>query len=117
MIRLRKPVKLLEWGQGTNTTNQRWEEMANGKILVAKREHGVMNMQVEIDGAFTKKNPKDDSVKVAQLGEGMAPHAEKWGTITDRWGEVAMGKIKNVDSSGSKSVVHIEITAATKVTK
>ncbi len=115
MIRLRKPVKLLEWGIGTNTTNQRWEEFASGKILVAKRREGVMNMEVEVD-AVNKRNLKDDSVKVAQLGEGMAPHAEKWGAIPDRWGEVAFGKIKAIDTSGGKPVVHIEISAATKVT-
>jgi hypothetical protein len=115
MIKLKKPVKLLEWQVGTNTTNQRWEEMGQGKILSAKRQQGLTNLVVEINGVFKKSNLKDDSVKVAQLGEGIAPHAEKWGKITDRWGEVAMGTIKSVQPSSNKSVVHIEISSATKI--
>jgi len=115
MIRPNKPVKLLEWGLGTNTMNQRWEDMAEGSILSAKRQDGVMEMVVEIKGSLNKKNSQDSTVKVAQLGEGMAPLSERWGIIKPRWGEVAMGKLKSVESVGNKSRVHIEIDAATKV--
>ena len=32
MIRLGKPVQILQWGEGTNTTNQRWQEIAKGRF-------------------------------------------------------------------------------------
>jgi hypothetical protein len=114
-IRLRKPVRLLEWGTGTNTTNQKWEPCGEGKIQSCKRKNNVTTMVVEVDGKFQKQNLRDDTIKVAQLGEGMAPHAEKWGAVKDRWGEVAMGMLKGIDSSGAKTVLTIEIPAATKV--
>lgn len=117
MIRLNKPVKLLEWGEGTNTTNQRWEEMGEGSIKSAKRKEYITMMVVEVKGSIAKRNIRDDSVKVAQLGEGMAPHAERWGTIKDRWGEVAMGKIKSIESSGGNTLIQIEIKNATKMGK
>ena len=72
-------------------------------------------MVVELKGQLNKNNQQDDHVKVAQLGEGMAPYAERWGKIKARWGEVAMGRLKSVESAGNKSRVHIEISAATKV--
>jgi hypothetical protein len=114
-IRLRKPVKLLEWGTGTNTTNQKWEQCGEGRIQSCKRKDGFTTMIVDLTGKFEKQNLRDDTVKVAQLGEGMAPHAEKWGAIKDRWGEVAMGLLKSIDNTGGKTVVTIEIPAATKV--
>lgn len=117
MIRPNKPVKLLEWGLGTNTTNQVWAEIGEGTIVSAKRSGGVMNMVVELKGQLNKKNSESDYIKVAQMGEGMTPYAERWGKIKSRWGEVAMGKLKSVESAGSKSRVHIEIDAATKVGK
>src|SRR6185295_9659269 len=116
-IRLHKPVKLLEWGTGTNTTNQRWIEFGEGKIQSCKRKENITTMVVELKGPFKKENLRDDTVKVAQLGEGMAPHAEKWGEIKDRCGEVAMGKIKGIDNAAGNAVVSIEISAATKVSR
>jgi hypothetical protein len=117
MIRVNKPVKLLEWGAGTNTTNQRWEEMGEGTIKSAKRKDGVTTLIVAVKGSINKRNVRDDSVKVAQLGEGMTPHAERWGKIADRWGEVAMGKLKSIDTTEGTTVINIEIKAATKVGK
>jgi len=108
MIRPNKPVKLLEWGEGTNTLNQVWHELAEGQILSAKRRDGVMIMVVEVKGAVGKKNPKDDAIKVAQKGEGMTARS-------DKWGEVAMGRLKSIDASAGKTVVQIEIQQATKV--
>jgi len=114
MIRTDKPVKLLEWDLGTNTTNQRWQDIGKGVILSTKRKDGVTTMVVEIEGRLQKQNPNDNTVKVAQLEEGMAPRAKKWGEITPRWGEVAMGKISSIEEQGFKSKVNIEISAATK---
>jgi hypothetical protein len=114
-IRLRKPVRLLEWGTGTNTTNQKWEQCGEGKIQSCKRKDGVTTMVVEMTSKFEKRNLRDDTVKVAQLGEGMAPHAEKWGVVKDRWGEVAMGLLKAIQNDGGRTVITIEIPAATKV--
>jgi hypothetical protein len=45
----------------------------------------------------------------------MAPHAEKWGVVKDRWGEVAMGLLKAIQNDGGRTVITIEIPAATKV--
>jgi hypothetical protein len=117
MIRINKPVKLLEWGEGTNTTNQRWQEIADGKIVSINKENRHTLMQVEIKGRLAKQNPKDDNIKVAQTGEGMAPFAERWGKITPRWGEIAMGRIRSVDDRSIKSIITIEIPTATKVSR
>src|SRR5215470_13722503 len=108
MIRLNRPVKLLEWGEGTNTLNQRWEEIGEGNILSSKRKAGVTTMVVEVKGAVQKKNPKDDSVKVVQRGEGMTARSQMWG-------EVALGRLKSIDSAAGRSLVSLEISAATKV--
>lgn len=108
MIRLNKPVKLLEWGEGVNTLNQVWNEMASGQIVSARRKDGVMTMVVEVSGSVVKKNAKDDAIKVAQQGEGMTARSQKWG-------EVAMGRLKGLETAGGKTTVQIEIAAATKV--
>ncbi len=108
MIRPNKPVKLLEWGAGTNTLNQVWNELAEGDILSAKRQDGVMTMVVQVKGAVGKKNPADDAIKVAQKGEGMTSHS-------DKWGEVAMGRLKAIEALAGKTIVQVEIEAATKV--
>ena len=114
MIRLNKPVKLLEWGEGTNTMNQRWEEIAEGKILSAKQANQNTTVIVEVKGPVNKKNQQNDWVKMSQLNEGIAPLAVRWGKITPRWGEVAMGKLKKVTAEQNKSLVEIEISTATK---
>ena len=110
MIRLNKPVKLLEWGAGTNTLNQRWDEIAEGSILSANRRAGVTLMVVQVKGVIEKQNRKDDSIKVVQQGEGLTARSQMWG-------EVAMGKLKAIESAGGRSIVQIEIQSATKIGK
>jgi hypothetical protein len=111
MIREHKPVKLLEWGEGTNTLNQVWTEMGQGKISgPVKRKDGVTTMVVELNGNVEKKNAKDNSVKVAQIGEGMT-------ACSDKWGEVASGTLKSLTNSGGKTIAIVLITNATKVSK
>jgi len=111
MIRLGKPVKLLEWGEGTTTLNQRWTELAKGSLRAKpKVMAGVTVLTIEVDGTFKKQNEKDDWIKIAQPGEGMTP-------ASDTWGEVAMGRLKSVDNQGGKTIVHIELKNATKIGK
>ena len=109
MIRIGKPVKLLEWGEGTKTTTQCWTEVGQGNLRAQpKVKMGVTVLEVELDGAFSKKNEKDDSIKVVQQGEGMTPGS-------DKWGEVAVGRLKAVESESGKNVVYIELKNATKI--
>ena len=109
MIRLGKPVQLLEWGQGTNTTNQVWTVFAEGSIEGKPRTtDGVTDVVVAINGKFDKKNGGDDYVKIMQQGEGMTPASQKWG-------EVAMGTLSNVEESGGKTLVYIALRGAIKV--
>jgi len=108
MIRLGKPVKLLEWGVGTNTTNQRWIEFGSGNIVgKPKCVDGITTLIVELDKAGEKSNPADDSIKVAQCGECMTPLDEK------AWGEVAFGRLKSIDGK----TVEVEVKVAVKVGK
>ena len=132
MIRLSKPVQLLEWGEGTNTLNQRWEKIGEGRIvnrtgsLVQLIWHaiqvfvkwillkwrptpvGLTTLVVELDGKLTRKNSKDDTVKVVQQGEGMTP-------TSNQWGEVAVGRLKSIESGVGKTRVLLEIRGATKI--
>ena len=111
MIRIGKPVKLLEWGEGTTTLNQRWIEAAKGNLRTSpKVKMGVTVLAVVIDGSFKKTNDKDDWLKIAQPGEGMTP-------TPDKWGEVAMGRLKSVEQEGGKQVVYIEFKNAIKINK
>jgi hypothetical protein len=106
MIRIRKPVRLLEWGEGTNTTNQVWTPIGDGRIVRHQKKAGSTTFTIEMNQAFTKKNSKDNTIKIAQQSEGMAANST-------RWGEVAMGVVKSVESGGK--VVNIEVSAATKI--
>lgn len=107
MIRLGKPVQLCEWGAGTNTLNQVWTPCGTGSLVAGpKVKMGATEVTVNIQGSFEKKNPKDDSIKIMQQGEGMTP-------ASDKWGEVAMGRIKSV----SGNTVVIEVKTAMKVGK
>ncbi len=115
MIRVNKPVKLLEWGEGTSTVNQNWREIGQGKILSHHRQQGIMELVIEVEGSFEKKNQADNSIKIAQFGEGMAPYSIKWGRVKTRWGEVATGKLKAINVGVGKSQVSIVIDAATKI--
>lgn len=104
MIRLSKPVKLYEWGEGTNTTNQIWSEVGTGQIVSAKTRDGITTLTVELAAQLAKKNDRDNSIKMAQLGEGMTARSE-------RWGEVAVGYLK----STAGKTVEIEVPFATKI--
>ncbi len=111
MIKLSKPVQILQWGEGTNTTNQRWIEIAKGKFASRpKTVLGTTTIMIELEGGINKVDAKReiDFVKIMQKGEGMTPHA-------DRWGEVAMGTIKGVVSDNGRQILQIETQAATKV--
>jgi hypothetical protein len=110
MIRLGKPVQVLEWGVGTNTTNQNWNEIAKGRLFgKPKTKLGITTIAIEIEGSLSRKNNgANEFVKVMQQGEGMTPHS-------DRWGEVAMGSIAAVKNEGGKTVLEITTDAAMKV--
>jgi len=111
MIRLGKPVKLLEWGEGTTTLTQVWTDVGGGNLRAKPKVYaGTTLLMVELDGQFTKKNTKDDWLKIIQQGEGMTPASQKWG-------EVAMGRLKSVENEGGKSVAYIELKNATKIGK
>lgn len=109
MIRLGKPVKLLEWGTGTTTMTQRWMDLGKGSLRAkAKVKAGTTVIAIELDGALNKTNDKDDWVKLLQPGEGLTP-------VGDSWGEVAMGRLKSVENEGGRSVAYIELKNATKI--
>jgi hypothetical protein len=109
MIRLKKPVQLLEWGQGTNTLNQTWRVIGHGKISSKpKTVDGITTMIVAVDGPLNRENLKEDAIKVQQQGEGMTPG-------TDHWGEVAVGKLKSIKDSGSRTVIQIALKGAIKI--
>jgi len=125
MIRMSKPVQLLEWGEGTNTTNQRWEKIADGKLvdqsrsflslfvewLFLKRKPGTVatrTLVVAVDGTLQRKNSKDEAIKIQQQGEGMTP-------TSDRWGEVAVGRLKSIESEAGKTMVYVEVKGAVKI--
>jgi hypothetical protein len=109
MIRLGKEIQLLEWGLGTSTVTQNWNIIGTGTLKAKpKNKMGATLITVELDGAVEKKNAKDDSLKIMQRGEGMTPNS-------DKWGEVAMGRIKTMTPSGGKTIVEIEIKSAMKI--
>ena len=111
MIRLGKPVRLLEWGEGTNTKNQNWEVIGQGVLHnQPKRYAGLTTLMVEVEGSVIKKNQKDNHIKVSQPGEGMLP-------VGDNWGEVAMGTLKSIESKNGKTVVQIELHGAAKLVR
>ncbi|MBX3075885.1 hypothetical protein KF707_21620 [Candidatus Obscuribacterales bacterium] len=107
MIRLSKPVKLLEWGEGTNTTNQRWIEMGTGTIVgKPKTVSGITTVVVELNSSDVKKtNASDDTIKIAQVGEAMTPLSEVL------WGEVGYGRLKSISGKN----VEVELKVAVKV--
>jgi hypothetical protein len=109
MIRLGKPVQLLEWGAGTSTANQNWRVIAEGKLRnKAKVLAGTTIIIVELNEALKRENEKNDSIKVVQKGEVMTHHSE-------RWGEVAMGTLQSVKNEGGKNVAYIEVKDAVKI--
>ncbi len=94
----------MEWGEGTNTLNQVWSELAEGKFVKRTMIDGVTTLTIQAKSSVSRKNSKNDTVKLAQLGEGMSANSE-------RWGEVAVGQVKSV--SGDQLV--IELPYATKI--
>lgn len=104
MIRFNKPVQLLEWGEGTNTTNQVWSVMGEGRFTKRSSKDGHAVLTVQTNAPIQRKNQKDNSVKLCQQNEGMTAHSE-------RWGEVAMGHIESVNGN----TVVIGIPYATKI--
>lgn len=109
MIRLGKPVQIMEWGQGTNTTNQRWTEIAKGRFASKpKVVNGETTLVIEIEGSLTRNGDTgNDYVKLMQQGEGTLPAAGSWG-------EVAMGTIGSPSNQGGKTVVEVKVKTATK---
>ena len=105
MLRLAKPVKLYEWGQGTNTLNQVWNEIGRGTLKSARRRSdGVTEVIVELEAAFAKPNSADDTVKLVQQNSNMTPASEAWG-------ESAIGRLRSAE--GRQAC--IEVDHATKV--
>jgi hypothetical protein len=111
MIRLGKPVRLLEWGEGTNTKNQTWDAIGQG-VLHNKPKYaaGLTTLVVEIDGPVIKKNQKDKSIKVLQPGEGMVP-------INGNWGEVAAGTLRTIENQNGKTIIKIDLPGAAKIVR
>jgi hypothetical protein len=108
MIRLGKPVQVLEWGVGTNTTNQRWTEIAKGRFVSKpKLVDGLTVVQIEVEGSVTRHDSGNDFVKLMQQGEGTVPASQTWG-------EVAMGTIGPLVNQSGKTVIEVKIKAATK---
>ena len=66
MIRLRKPVRLLEWGEGTNTTNQIWTVVGEGKIAKSHAKAGLTTLEIELGAPFNRKNTKDNTIKLVR---------------------------------------------------
>lgn len=109
MIRLGKPVQLLEWGVGTSTTNQNWTVIAEGTLRnKAKVYAGATTIVVDLKAPLKRENAGNDAIKVAQKGEVMTHHS-------DRWGEVAMGKLRAVQNENGKDVAYIEVKDAVKI--
>ena len=111
MIRLGKPVQLLEWGAGTSTSNQNWRVIAEGKLRnKAKVLKGTTIIVVELGAPLKRENEGNNSIKVVQKGELMTHHSE-------RWGEVAMGQLHSVQKEKGKNVAYIVVTDAAKIGK
>jgi hypothetical protein len=100
----------MEWGTGTNTTNQVWTESGTGRIVKNSVVNGQTRLDIEIDGRFEKKNLRDTSIKVTQQGEGMTAQSAFWG-------EVAMGDLSGVDTESSHTIVTVNIATATKISR
>ncbi|MBX9688358.1 MAG: hypothetical protein K2X27_16735 [Candidatus Obscuribacterales bacterium] len=104
MIRFNKQVKIMEWGKGTNTTNQIWTEIGIGSFTSRSVKDGITTLTIQTNSGLNRQNPEENSIKLCQQGEGMAGASE-------RWGEVACGVIKEVSGNN----VTIEISHATKI--
>lgn len=94
----------MEWGKGTNTTNQIWTDIGEGNFISRSVKDGITTLTIQTNAPLQRHNNEDNSVKLCQQGEGMA-------ACSDHWGEVALGQIKSV----SGTTVVIEIPYATKI--
>lgn len=108
MLRFKKPVKLLEWGEGTNTLNQVWTEIGQGSFVSRTVKDGVTSLVIEIKGALNRKNENSSAVKLCQLSEGMAANSQ-------HWGEVAMGYLASVENQGGSTKVVVTVPTALKI--
>lgn len=108
MIRIGKKIRLLEWGEGTNTTNQVWNIIGEGSITRHTMRDGLTTLSISLDSSIQRKSDRArPEIKLAQQGEGMA------GGSGDRWGEVALGYLRATEDGGRMAVV--EILTATKI--
>lgn len=107
MIRIAKPIRLLEWGEGTNTLNQVWRVCGEGTISKHDMKNGMTTLVISLKSALDKNNDKSNLLKLAQQGEGMT------GGTPDRYGEVATAELKSVEQGGR--VVTVQIRTATKI--
>ena len=110
MIRRNKPVKLMEWGEGTNTLNQIWMDMGEGKLASDKQKNGLTTLVFEMPAGCAKRNPKDNTIKICQQGEGMTPSESG-----KSWGEVSIGDLKSIENLGGKTKVTVEVKYAAKI--
>lgn len=108
MLRFKKPVKLLEWGEGTNTLNQVWTEIGQGHFINRTVKDGVTSLTIEVKGVLNRKNEGNKAVKLCQLSEGMASNSQYWG-------EVAMGYLDSVESQGNSTKVVVNVPTALKI--
>ena len=109
MIRIAKRIRLLEWGKGTNTLNQVWTTVGEGRITRHTMKDGLTTLVISLDNEIKRAEDRArPQVKLAQPGEGMA------GGSGDRWGEVALGYLTNVEGGRTATV---EIFTATKIDK
>jgi hypothetical protein len=106
MIRIRKPVKVLGWGAGTNTLNQIWSVLGEGKIVGRTAAQEATVLSISLNSPLVGQNETDNSIKLAQPGEGMTANSQ-------HWGEVAMGELKSVAEDGMR--IQVEIPYATKI--
>ena len=93
----------MEWGVGTNTSNQKWTEIAEGTFSQRIVKDGITTLTIQTKGV-SRKNTETNSIKLCQKGEGMA-------ACSEHWGEVASGEIKSV----SGNTMEVVISHATKI--
>jgi hypothetical protein len=105
MIRTYKPIQLLEWGKGTNTLNQVWTVIGEGKITDDKMRDGLTTLEITLDKPISRESDSlGTELKLTQQGEGMAGGS-------NRWGEVAVAYLTAVQDGGRRVIVEIRTAA------
>ena len=104
MLRFNKAVKIMEWGQGTNSINQNWNEIGEGSFVSRRVKNGITILTIQTKAPVVRTNDKINSVKLCQQGEGVA-------SCSEYWGEVASG---NINSLSGNTVV-VEVCQAVKI--